>query len=286
MCLPKQRVCFLNNLYESWESLVSLHLPSDCCVVFRTNESEIQDTITFCTNLPKKERSSIQGNVSDNDQKRKESPYLEMSRDNDQKHAYMSNKMQLQNHSLTFIQKHQKVLSATSILSRSTMAYDTTASLDKLTCTDYLDFGKCQDRFGRFSWSKNDSNYLDVKLKFFKKGDNREFRLVQSLTMGEADFNQFKRLRNQPVNAAENVAREEKLTPVQISTMSKDMDEQLKVAHKVADVVDRANRMICITLLQYNVDKSESSYAQVRLFAKKKEDEKEVSTSCLCELKT
>ena len=154
------------------------------------------------------------------------------------------------------------------------MAYNTTSSLDKLTCTDYVDFGKCQDRFGRFSWSKNDSNYLDVKLKVFRKDDKKEFRLVQNLTMGEAHFNQFMRLRNQLVNAAENFAREENLTPVLIPTMSRDMDEQLKLAHKVVDVVDRTNRKICVTLLRYNVDKPESSYAQVRLFARKKEDEK------------
>ena len=154
------------------------------------------------------------------------------------------------------------------------MAYSTTASLDKLTCTDYVDFGKCQDRFGRFSWSKNDSNYLDGKLKVFRKDDKKEFRLVQNLTMGEADFNQFMRLRNQLVNAAENFAREENLTPVLIPTMSRDMDEQLKLAHKVVDVVDRTNRKICVTLLRYTVDKPESSYAQVRLFTRKKEDEK------------
>ena len=52
------------------------------------------------------------------------------------------------------------------------------------------------------------------------------------------------------------------------------MDEQLKLAHKVVDVVDRANKKICVTLLQYNVDKPESSYAQVGRFARKKEDEK------------
>ena len=69
------------------------------------------------------------------------------------------------------------------------MAHNTTASLDKLTCTDYVDFGKCQDNSGQFSWSKNDSNYLDVKLKVFKNDDNKEFRLVQILMMGEADFN-------------------------------------------------------------------------------------------------
>ena len=154
------------------------------------------------------------------------------------------------------------------------MAYNTTASLDKLTCTDYVDFGKRKDRFGRFSWSKNDSNYLDVKLKVFRKDAKKEFRLVQNLTMGEADFNQFMRLRNQLVNAAENFAREKNLTPVLIPTMSRDMDERLKLAHKVVDVVDRTNRKICVTLLRYNVDKRESSYAQVRLFARKKEAEK------------
>ena len=115
---------------------------------------------------------------------------------------------------------------------------------------------------------ENDSNYLDVKLKVFRKDDKKEFRLVQSLTMGEADFNQFMRLRNQLVNAAENFAREENLTPVLIPTISKDMDEQPKWAHKLVVVVDRANRKICVTLLRYNVDKIESSYAHVRLFAR------------------
>ena len=92
--------------------------------------------------------------------------------------------------------------------------------------------------------------------------------------MGEADFNQFMRLRNQLVNAAENFAREENSTPVLIPTMSEDTDEQLKLAHKFVDVVDQTNRMICVTMLRYNEDKPESSYAQVRIFARKKEDEK------------
>ena len=87
------------------------------------------------------------------------------------------------------------------------MAYNTTLSLDELTCTDYMDFGKCQDRLGRFFWSKNYSNYLDLKLIIFKKDDSKEFRPVQNLTIGEADFNQFLRLRNQLVNAAEKTDR-------------------------------------------------------------------------------
>ena len=154
------------------------------------------------------------------------------------------------------------------------MAHNTTAFLNKLTCTDYVDFGKCQDRFGQLSWSKNDSNSLDLKLKVFRKYDKKEFRLVQNLTMGQADFNQFMRLRNQLINAAEKFARKADLTPVLIPTISRDMDEQLKLAHKVVDVLDRTNRKICVTLLRYNVYKPESSYAQVRLFARKREDVK------------
>ena len=81
------------------------------------------------------------------------------------KYAYISNETQLQNHSLIFIHKNKSLFSATSILSRSLMAYNTTACFDKLTCSDYVDSGKCQDRFGGFSWTKTDSNYLDIKLK-------------------------------------------------------------------------------------------------------------------------
>ena len=81
------------------------------------------------------------------------------------------------------------------------------------------------------------------------------------------------RLRNQLVIVVENFAREENLFPVMIPTMSKDMDKQLKLAHEVVDVLDRANRQIFVTLVWYNVDKPESSYAQVRFLARNKEAE-------------
>ena len=79
--------------------------------------------------------------------KRKESPYMEKSRENDQKSAFVSNQMQLLKHSLCFFRKDKSLPPATSILSCSPTAHDTTASLDNLTCTDYVDFSKCQDRF-------------------------------------------------------------------------------------------------------------------------------------------
>ena len=92
--------------------------------------------------------------------------------------------------------------------------------------------------------------------------------------MGERNLNQFMRMRNQLTIAAENLAKDQSMSPVLIPKMSKHMDEQLKLAYKVIDVVDRANKKVCVTLLQYNMDKPESSYAQVRIIARKKEDEK------------
>ena len=75
--------------------------------------------------------------------------------------------MQLQNQTLTFIHQKKSLFTATSILSCSPMAYNNTASFDKLTCT--VDFGNFQDRFGRITCSKNDSNSLDVKLKYSRR---------------------------------------------------------------------------------------------------------------------
>ena len=171
--------------------------------------------------------------------------------------------------------KINSLLSATSILSRSPMAYNTTETLEKLICTDYVDFGKSQDKFGRFSWSKIASNYLDIKLKLFKREDkNAEIQLRQNFSMEEADFNQFNRQRNQLVVAADNFLRVQNLLPVLQSTLSKYMEEQLKLVHKVIDVVDRPNRETCVTLLRFKLDNPETSYAQVRLFGRSKEEEK------------
>ena len=153
------------------------------------------------------------------------------------------------------------------------MAYNTTATLDKLSCTDYMDFGKCQERFGQISWAKIDFNYLDIKLKVFKReGKKAEFRLRQNHTMGGAEFNQFIRQRYQLVLAADKILREQNLPSVLQSTLSKDREEQLKLLHNV--IVDRPNRRICVTPLRYKVDNPETFYAQVPPFGRKGEEEK------------
>ena len=84
--------------------------------------------------------------------------------------------------------------------------------------------------------------------------------------MREIEFNQFMRLRNHLVISAENFAREAKLSLVLIPTKSKDFDEQLKLGHKVVDVMDRANSEICLILLRYSVGTPVSSFVQVQFF--------------------
>ena len=182
------------------------------------------------------------------------------------KDAHIGNEKQLQNNSITFIHTNKSLLSATSFLSRLPKVYNTTVSLDKLTW-----------QLSRQIWTiflvQKWFQLLGCKFDVFKKDDNKKFRLIQNLTMEEADFNQFLRLRNQLVKAAENLAGEESLNLVLLTTMSKDKDEQAILAHKLVDVVDRANRKTCVTLLRYNVEKPESSYPQVQIFTRKKEDE-------------
>ena len=71
-------------------------------------------------------------------------------------------------------------------------------------------------------------------------------------------------LRNQLFVAAENVKREQNLSPVQLSTRSKHLDEQLKLDHEENDVVNRSNRKNCVNLLRFKMDQPESSFSLVQ----------------------
>jgi len=114
------------------------------------------------------------------------------------------------------------------------MTHNTTSSLDKLTCTD-VDFGKCQDRFGRQSWSEKDSNYLDVKPKALEKDDKR-VRFLPNYTNEES---------------ADSCSRKLWQRPIQITTMSTDMEEQLNLVRIVVDVTDWPNRKNCVCSIKW-----------------------------------
>ena len=76
------------------------------------------------------------------------------------------------------------------------------------------------------------------------KDEEKKLRLAQTLTMGESEFNQFNRLRSQQVVAVRNFSGDEIPPPVQLKLRAKNMDEQIKLAHKGAEVVDLPHRKI------------------------------------------
>ena len=60
--------------------------------------------------------------------------------------------------------------------------YDMTAALDNSTCTNFIEFGKDEDRVGRISWSqieRNDNKYLEIQMKVFRIDDKAVFRKHQ-----------------------------------------------------------------------------------------------------------
>ena len=136
-----------------------------------------------------------------------------------------------QKQSSYFILKNKSVVPATSILSQqpSTMAYNTTASLDKVTCTDHVVFRKNRFRLGRIFWSKADSYYLVGRPKVVRKNDNRDFLLVRNQTIREADIHQFMRLKNNLVPATKTFGRDQNLSPLELTTIFNDLEDQLKL---------------------------------------------------------
>ena len=189
-----------------------------------------------------------------------------------QKEAYISNNLQHQSHSLTFFPKKSHFFQLPSFQTNDhtprfkTVLHRWASSLVPTLWT--LENSKL------FCLVQNDSDYLNIKLEVLTKNENTDFRLVRNFSMGEAVFNQFMQLRNQLVFAAEHFGRDQTPSTIQITTMSKDIKEQLNLVHKMVDVVDHPCRKVYAPLLRYNKDKPEISYAPVRFLAMKKKDEK------------
>ena len=131
-------------------------------------------------------------------------------------------------------------------------------TLDKSLCTDFVDFCKFhQRRFGRF--------FVDQKRKELVHNAN-EFKRNHCVSLGQYNFKQFLRLRNQLIVEADNFSKEENLPYINDVGLSRDIDEQLKhVVHKVIEIAEGAKRKTCVTLLHYKEDNPESSYAPIRL---------------------
>ena len=157
------------------------------------------------------------------------------------------------------------------------MIFNISSALDKTSCTDYVDFGKNADRFGRISWSqieKSNQKYLDIQLQDFQKDDKGDFRRHQLIKLGVFDIKQFLCLRNPIAQAIREFSTDE--TPKEVVTppLSKDLDEQLKHVQKAITIVDRPKWKIFATMKKYCIDKPESTYMQLRLFTRNSEHDK------------
>ena len=100
--------------------------------------------------------------------------------------------------------------------------------------------------------------------------------------MGEVDFNQFIRLRNQLVVAVRDFSKEENLPPVQVKLLAKDMEEQLKLTHKVVEVVDRPHK----DLRDYAAPQGGEArdFICSGAIVWKKKGRRTIQSKCLCEL--
>ena len=104
------------------------------------------------------------------DQKRKESPYMVKPHNNDQiryAETYMGNRLQLQSHQLLITKVIASFSYQCGISTKTPMTYNITASMDRLSRTNCVDFGKCQYWFGRFLCPTMTRN------KVSNKGDKR-----------------------------------------------------------------------------------------------------------------
>ena len=79
--------------------------------------------------------------------------------------------------------------------------------------------------------------------------------------------------RNQLIVAADNFTKEENLPYINVVGLSRDIDEQLKHVHKVIEIAEGTKRKVCVTLLRCKEDNPETSYAQIRLFTRRTEEE-------------
>ena len=80
-CVCRHKKTNFLTFYEKWVGFVSLQLHCNCWVVFGFNDAEKQSVTCFCSSLSKMDISR------DSNQKRKDSPYLDLSRDHDKKRS-------------------------------------------------------------------------------------------------------------------------------------------------------------------------------------------------------
>ena len=264
-----RRLFFLKNLRDFWVSFVTLRLSSDRWEW--TDDSKKRNITTFCSRLPEDEKGPIYVFIT---WQWRDTMILANQKE------FISINMQ----SSTFILK--TFFPATSILSYKSkhMAYDTAAYLNKPTCVNYMDIDFNQNRLGWFLWSRIDSNYSDPKLNVSIKRWQQRLPTPTEVHNGRNGLQSIDATTKSANCYAENFWREENLCPVQYITIYKHVNEQLNLAHKIVDVVDRAKKTnVWVCVWEYGQTKE---FNFLNLFNCKEGGWQKMLRFCLCELYT
>ena len=100
--------------------------------------------------------------------------------------AYKSSDLQLSNRCSTFILKNQLASFSYQHSISFTHGLQNYRNLGQTSLHRLC--GNCQDRFGQLSLSKNDSNYLEMKLKVFKREDKNAVSTETKFFSGRSRF--------------------------------------------------------------------------------------------------
>ena len=110
--------------------------------------------------------------------------------------------------------------------------YIATASLYKLTGSDNLESGEVK-KFSAVFLVRKHLTLLGYSTQCFRKDNNKPLQLVLKPPIREAVSETL----YQVIFAADNFRRHEQFSPVQIPTRSEEIHEDLKLAHRVVNVV-------------------------------------------------
>ena len=236
------------------------------------------EVFLFCCSLLERKQAACMEKSRSNVQQSRELSQMKTSRDNDPlKYAesLKSNNLLLEAHSLTFILKNKSILSATNVLSQpktKPLAYGTTASMDKLVCTNCVDFPKCQETLGQILVQKL-LQLFGCKLQKFQK--SRQERVLRGTKChnGRSRLQSISEITNSAKSWSKKRLRRRAVDSSADWKMSEVLVGQLKLAHKAVDVMDQPIKTFCLNVLRYNMDKPLRSYADVRISARIKEEE-------------
>ena len=151
------------------------------------------------------------------------------------------------------------------------MADNTTASMEKLTCTDDVDFGKCEDRFER---PQKRLQLLRIKKSKFSR------KITTKILTSTKSYNWI--LRFQTIFAVEESAgycsikfwERLKFFPQRNTNNVQRHGSTTQTVSQACWRCASSNRQLCEFMLRYNVDKLESSNTEVWIHAGKMEGEK------------